>query len=184
MTDKPVFEGYKWSGMSSETEESPYGQWVQGLLNRINWDALCQYASKLHNDEDCTISPDFTMGGRHMVRRINFRDGTRWIGRVRITTPINGDEGRRLLQREVDCMELVKERTSVPVPTVFGYVVSAKNDFGAPFMLMECLSGNVGIDLHGVEIPAQYKASFHREMARFQVRLVCILAKRTALTKG
>ena len=182
MTDKLVFENYRWNGLSSHIEDSPYGQWVQGFLDRINWEALCQYASKLHDDEDCTISPQFTMGGRHMVRRVQFQDGTRWIARVRISTPVNEDEASRLLQREIDCIQLVKERTSVPVPTVFGYVASAKNDVGAPFMLMECLSGNVGVDLSGVEIPARYKASFHEEMARLQVRRFGILAACTALT--
>lgn len=117
-----------------------------------------------------------------MVRRINFQGGTRWIARLRITTPITEEEGSRLLQREIDCMHLVKERTSVPVPTVFGYIASVKNDIGAPFMLMECLSGNVGLDLSGVEIPAQHKASFHREMARFQVRKIGIHAACTGLT--
>lgn len=169
MTDKLVFENYRWNGLSSHIEDSPYGHWIQGFLDRINWEALCQYASKLHDNEDCTISPQFTMGGRHMVRRVHFQDGTRWVARVRITTPMNEGEGSRLLQREVDCIQLVKERTSVPVPTVFGYVASAENDIGAPFMLMECLPGNVGVDLSGVEIPARYKASFHEEMARLQV---------------
>lgn len=117
-----------------------------------------------------------------MVRLINFQGGAQWIARVRMSTPMDEDEGGRLLQREVDCIHLVKERTSVPVPTVFGYIASAKNNIGAPFMLMECLSGNVGVDLSGVEIPAQYKASFHGEMARFQVRKLSILAARTALT--
>lgn len=182
MTDKRKFEGYKWNGLSSHIEDSPYGQSVQRLLDRINWDALCQYASRLHDDEDCTISPQFTMGGRHMVRRVIFQGGTRWIARVRITTPMNEDEGSRLLQREVDCIQLVKERTSVPIPTIFGYIASASNVIGAPFMLMECLSGNVGVDLSGVEIPAQYKASFHGEMARFQVRKFGILAARMTLT--
>lgn len=122
------------------------------------------------------------MGGRHMVRRVNFQGGTRWIARVRITTPVNEDEGSRLLQREVDCIQLVKERTSVPTPTVFGYIAGAKNEIGAPFMLMECLPGNNGIDLSGVEIPAEYKASFHGEMARLHVREAGILAACTALT--
>ncbi|CAD6565669.1 MAG: hypothetical protein ASARMPREDX12_006713 [Alectoria sarmentosa] len=174
MTDKRDFEGYKWNGKSSHIEDSPYGQCIQRLLDRINWDALCQYASRLHDDEDCTISPQFTMGGRHMVRRVIFQSGTRWIARVRITTTMNEDEGSRLLQREVDCIQLVQERTSVPVPTIFGYIASARNVIGAPFMLMECLSGNVGVDLSGVEIPAQHKASFHREMARFQTEISSI----------
>ena len=182
MTNKPVFEGYKWDGLSSYNEDSPYGQWVHKTMDHINWDALCRYASKLQGEESCRVSPQFTMGGRHLVRRIDFQGGTRWIARVRITTPMNEDEGGLLLQREVDCIQLVKERTSVPVPTVFGYVASAKNEIGAPFMLMECLSGNVGVDLSGVEIPTQHKASFHREMARFQVRRLGILSGRRALT--
>ena len=182
MSNKRVFEGYKWDGLSSYNEDSPYGQRVQKFKDRINWNAMCQYASKLHSEESCTINPQSTMGGRHLVRRIHFKGGTRWIARVRITTPMNEDEGGHLLQREVDCMQLVKERTSVPVPTVFGYVASAKNEVGAPFMLMECLSGNVGVDLSGVEIPIQYKASFLKEMARFQVRRFDILTGLGALT--
>ena len=121
---------------------------------------------KLHDDEDCTFSPQFTMEGRHMVHRINFQGGTRWIARVRTTTPMNEDEGVHLLQREVGCIQLLREGINLPLPTVFGYIASAKNDIGAPFMLMECFSGNVGVDLSAVEILAQYQASFHREMAR------------------
>ena len=181
MTDKPEYENYLWEGLPSDIEDGPYRQRIQGFLDCINWVALCHYASKLHNDENCTINPRFTMGGRHIVRQIDFRRGTRWIARLRMTTPTNEDEGSRLLQREVDCILLVKERTSVPVPTVYGYIASAKNDIGAPFMLMECLSGNAGFNLSGVEILAQYKSAFHKEMAKLQVRMFDILAARPAL---
>ena len=181
MADNPKFEGYKWKGLLSHNDESAYGQWARKFLDRINWDALCEYASRLYNDENCTISPQYTMGGRHVVRRICFERGTKWIARVRITTTLNGNEGSRLLQREVDCIQLVRERTSVPVPTIFGYNASAKNKIGAPFMLMECFSGNVGVDLSGVAIPAQCKAYFHQEMARFQVNCSGTSGRRTAL---
>ena len=116
-----------------------------------------------------------------MVRRIDFQRGTIWIARVRITSPSNEDEASCLLQREVDCIQLVKERIRVPVPTIFGYIASARNKIGAPFMLMECLPGNVGLDLSGVVIPAQYKAFFHKEMARFQVSCSGMLGGRPAL---
>ena len=42
-------------------------------------------------------------------------------------------------------------------------------------MLMECLSGNSGVDLSGVEIPAQYKSAFHGEMAKMQVGMFVTL---------
>ena len=182
MTGKPEYENYMWEGLPADIEDGPYRQRIQGFLDRINWVALCHYASKLHNDEDCTINPRFTMGGRHIVRQIDFRRGTRWIARLRMTTHTNEDEGSRLLQREVDCMSLVKERTSVPIPTVYGYVASAKSEIGAPFMLMECLSGNTGVDLSGVEIPSQYKSAFHGEMAKLQVEMFENFATRPALT--
>ena len=36
-------------------------------------------------------------------------------------------------------------------------------------MLMECLSGNVGMDLNHDFIPAEHKQKFYAEMARYQV---------------
>ena len=116
-----------------------------------------------------------------MVRRICFQRGIQGITRVRNTTPLNEEEGGCLLQREVDCIQLVRERTSVRVPTIFGYIASAKNKIGAPFILMEFFSGNVGLDLSGITILAQYKTFFHREMARFQVNYSNIPGERIAL---
>ena len=90
-----------------------------------------------------------------------------------MTTSQSEEERSRLVQGEVDCLRLVKERTTVPVPMIFGYVTSTQNEIGAPFMLMECLSGNTGVDLnrndeaHGV--PLKHKPSFYEEMARLQV---------------
>ena len=169
MTNKPKFQSFKWRGLSTYLAETPHGQRVQYLMNSINWEALCQYASKIHNNESCIINPQVGLGGRHIVRRIEFHGGTQWVARIRIAAPENEDEGGCLLQREVDCLQLIKEQTSVPAPTVFGFVSNAKNNVGAPFMLMECLPGNTGLDLSGVAIPAPFKVPFDREMARFQV---------------
>ena len=63
MADNPKFEGYKWKGLLSHNDESAYGQWARKFLDRINWDALCEYASRLYNDENCKISPAVHDGG-------------------------------------------------------------------------------------------------------------------------
>ena len=52
----------------------------------------------------------------------------------------------------------MKERTTEPVPTIFGYVASARNEVGAPFMLMECLKGNVATGLKFDSVPAEHRA--------------------------
>ena len=38
-------------------------------------------------------------------------------------------------------------------------------------MLMECLPGNVAMDLNFAFVPTQYKSSCYSEMARFQVEI-------------
>lgn len=166
MASNQNFKGYEWD---DNLDDSDHGRWTQSFLDYIDWKALCRYASELHGGEECAIEPRFTMGGRHMVRIINFEGGSRWIARLRTTTGMDHDEQSGLVQREVDCIHLVRERTSVPVPMVFGYNASAKNAIGAPFILMECLFGNVCMDLNHDFIPSQHKDKFYAEMARFQV---------------
>lgn len=107
-----------------------------------------------------------------MIRIVEFKDGLRWIARFRMP-PIDPDdedgEGSVLLQREVDCIQLVKERTTMPVPVVYGYRASINDDIGAPFILMECLAGNVASDLNSSSTQPQHKLRFYVDMARYQV---------------
>lgn len=173
MTDNHKFEGYKWEALSDAyPEHNAYRHRVQSFFDDINWNALCRFASTLNDGKDCAMDPQWTIGGRHMVRIVKFQDGSRWIARLRMTTGMSEDGQSELVQREVDCLQLVKERSTVPVPTVFGYMASVRNEIGAPFMLMECLPGNTGADLNGDinhGIPSQHKSSFYAAMARFHV---------------
>ena len=173
MVDSHRFEGYKWEVFSEAySEDNPYRHWVQSFFDNINWNALCQFASKLNEGKDCAFDPQWTIGGRHLIRIIQFYDGSRWIARLRMDTGQSEEEQSRLVQREVDCLQLVKERTTVPVPMICGYITSTQNEIGAPFMLMECLPGNTGVDLNGNEahgVPFKHKPSFYKEMARLQV---------------
>jgi len=114
------------------------------------------------------------IGCNNLVRILVFEDGSRWIARLRLPS-IDSDETAEvksaLLQREIDCMRLVKERTSVPVPAVLGYDTSAENAIGAPSMLMEYIPGNVAVDLQQDGVPPAHQSSFYVEMARLQAGL-------------
>ena len=171
MAAKANFAGYKWNELSDYTEDHPDKQYIQWLIDRIDGDALCQHASRIHGGKTCTLDPQITMGGRHIVRILNFEDGSRWIARLRMTDG-EAEAESLLLQREVDSIQLVRERSSVPVPVVYGYDTTANNDIGAPFMLMECLAGNSAIEMNGSSsyIPLEHKHAFYKNMARFQVR--------------
>lgn len=175
MPDGLRFQGYKWKALSDAYDEhNEYRHRVQSFFDNIDWNALCRFASKLNDGKCCAVDPQWTIGGRHLICIINFHDGARWIARLRMTTRMKEDEQSGLVQREVDCLQLVKERTTVPVPTVFGYIASTQNEIGAPFMLMECLPGNSGVDLNGSDahgVPLKHKSSFYEVMGRLQVCL-------------
>jgi hypothetical protein len=74
------------------------------------------------------------------------------------------ERSAKKLKAEVDVMALVRERTRIPVPRVFGYEPDDKNSTGVAFMLMEFVPGNVatdadsGYETHHGEIPPQYRA--------------------------
>lgn len=146
----------------------------------IDWAALQQYAIQVHQSLDqtskasnCHVLPIYNNGGLHLVRLLEFEDGTKWIARIQIHewTP---DSEKRLLH-EIHTLSILKERTDVPVPAVFGYDASGKF-IGRAFMLMEFIPGSTamdafgGWDVHHGEIPAEYKARFAQRIARIQVR--------------
>ena len=126
MSDKIDFTGYRWHGIAKCPEDprgSSWQQQKQAFFDSLNWDALCQYASRLpiFNGKACTIDSQITTGGRNMVRLIHVEGGSPCVARVRMSPTETNDEAEaesQLLQREVNCIKLVKERISVPVPAV------------------------------------------------------------------
>ncbi|KAK7991531.1 hypothetical protein PG988_000325 [Apiospora saccharicola] len=53
------------------------------------------------------------------------------------------------VRSEVSAMRLIKLRTQVPVPEVFGFKADDDNPVGAAFILMEYIPGNVATDADG-----------------------------------
>lgn len=151
-----AFSGYKWENHDIVKDA------VDLQLKSIDWQGLIRKASVI-SGKRCSISPQYTTGGRNIVRILDFEDGTRWIARLRLNY---GTEEDNLLLREVACLKLIRERTDVDVPVTYAYGTS--EEFGAPYMLMDCLSGNAAIDL-SQSIPQNYKQQFIRQAARDQV---------------
>ena len=68
MTDKTTFGGYKLDAMSVSYRSEE----THAFHGSINWEALCQYASKLNKGEPCTMDSQTTRGGRNLVRILKF----------------------------------------------------------------------------------------------------------------
>lgn len=108
------------------------------------------------------------MGGLHLVRLLVFEDGTKWIARIELheVTP----DSRILFLAEKHTLCLIRERTYIPVPRVFGYD-ACPDRIGRAFMIMEFIPGSTAMDafgcpdVHGGKIPLQHNEKFYRDIA-------------------
>ena len=123
----------------------------------------------------CKFGQQYGFGARHVVRELVFDDDVHWIARVNlpemnpntdenVSNPISFSwtpASAAAMQSEIDTMSFVREYTDIPVPHVFFYDISAINPVGAPYMFMECIKGDSGMDMPAqYEIPAQYQAKY------------------------
>lgn len=121
---------------------------------------------------DCTLLPDIGFGGNNMIRIVEFADGVQWVARLRIpcsSEPKSYPSGHKdAIVGELTTMTLMQRKTRIPIPKV--YVVDADSNcrVGAPFMLMVCLKGNVGMDL-GMRVPVEHKQAFFAKLADIHV---------------
>jgi hypothetical protein len=109
-----------------------------------------------------------------MVRILEFEDGARWVARLQLPSlspdsTENSAETMEMGERdEYVTMSAVRQGTSIPVPEVHAFEPKKHSDVKAPFMLMDCLPGNVGMDL-GMSVPSLYKQDFMFRLARIHV---------------
>ncbi|KAI0398907.1 kinase-like protein [Xylaria palmicola] len=165
--------------------------WMTGNTKRedslgpINWDALVQYATNIKGQRDgnrdwitCQLSSEYNMGGRNLVRRLDFQDGTHWIARIQLDE--HTAESTERLVHEVHTMAVVRERSEIPVPEVYAYESNCDNSVAVPFILMEFVPGDTAMDsfggynVHRGETPPQFKRKFHAAMADIQVQMSAI----------
>ena len=91
----------------------------------------------------CKVNPKSLCGSYNLAYRVLFDDGVEWILKV----PANSSHDRfdqlaaDSMTSEVFTMKMIKRSTSIPVPTVYNFDVSSKNEIGCPYILMEFLKG-------------------------------------------
>lgn len=91
----------------------------------------------------CRLLSRITCGSYNAVFTLLFADGSFWVLKV----PANGHEqcwdthAAEALTSEAFTMRLIKRETTIPVPEVFAFDASLKNELGCPFILMEHIHG-------------------------------------------
>ena len=166
-----AFSGYQWTYLSS-LQNGPLRSRAEWFLSSVNWRALLDYAAEKRNGINCMLLDDIGLGYNHMVRIIEFTDGTRWVARLRMP-PLSKsgsceDALKAIRHCEFNAISLVRQKTSIPIPEIHAFEPQSDCNVNAPFMLMGCLEGNVGMDL-GMMIPPKYKQAFLRSLAKIHV---------------
>lgn len=77
------------------------------------------------------------------------------------------------LLSEISTMELIRNKTTIPLLCVLGYGVTA-NDFGYTYLLLEALPGNVLHSRMAFSIPDRHKGNFAAQLARYVYELSTI----------
>ncbi|KAL5342911.1 hypothetical protein BJX70DRAFT_394351 [Aspergillus crustosus] len=91
----------------------------------------------------CKVNPEPVFGSHHILFQIDFIDEARWM----IKVPANGYErafdelSARALESEALTMELIKRKTTIPIPEVFDFSSTCDNPLGCSFILMEYVDG-------------------------------------------
>src|ERR1700736_1958872 len=91
----------------------------------LNVPGLLRYALSLRRNPEALNLPQLShwqLGSGNMALTIRFNDGTEWIAKV----PCDGDFDPVIVESEASTMKLVRERTTIPVPEVYGYACTPR----------------------------------------------------------
>jgi hypothetical protein len=155
---------------------------AESSLPPINCAALIQYAKDIKrrhlkhaSNIECQLSDKYNMGGLHVVRLLDFEDGTTWLARLQRHKG-TAESCQRLIA-EVHTIQVIREQSKIRVPEVFGYDASYDNPVGVPFMLLEYIPAITAMDSfggweeHKGRIPQHFRTDYHASMANIQVRI-------------
>lgn len=129
---------------------------VSDFLDGISREGLCLIASRHNDNIPCTSDPNTcvaTFGTFNLVIPIVFENGDKWIARIprpgRMFSNPNPTLLDRIMHSLVITTNMVRERTCIPVPAIYGWSSLDENEAGCPYMFMEFVEGmSLGDCLH------------------------------------
>ncbi|KAF8418673.1 kinase-like domain-containing protein [Tirmania nivea] len=91
----------------------------------------------------CTINPQPLAGSYNILYRVTFSDSSAWVFKIPGTgySPEWSEASGRWLRSEAKTMNLIRKRTSIPVPEVFAFDSGLHNIINAPYIAMEFVDG-------------------------------------------
>ncbi|KAH9879334.1 hypothetical protein J1614_002773 [Plenodomus biglobosus] len=164
--------GENWPGFTGLSPESETYKRTKLVLSSANFEHLkkCAINSRrrrqieLPPDIDCNINPtQFATGFNNLVLELAFSDNIHWLARIPYRT-IDGNTQTSLLS-EIATMNIVRQRTSIPIPRIFEFDISMDGPFGYPYVSMEYLSGHQLDKGLAESTPQQYHIKVAKQIA-------------------
>jgi isoamyl acetate esterase len=161
-----------WPGFTSLDPDSEKYKRIQLILSSANFeylkkrgiDARRRYETNLPPEVDCSINlTHFASGFDNVVVELEFSDNVYWIARIQHRTI--DDNTKTSLLSEIATMNIIRKRTSIPVPQVFDFELSTVKPFGYPYVLMEYLGGRTLDNGLAVSIPPQHHIKVAKQLA-------------------
>ncbi|OJD17343.1 hypothetical protein AJ78_02581 [Emergomyces pasteurianus Ep9510] len=161
-----------WSGFTGLSPASHAHQQIKHILSSANFEHLKKRAIELRHqhqmnipsDVDCSINvTQFAAGLNNLVLELAFSDNVYWI--VRIPYHTIDDKIKTSLLSEIATMNIIRQRTSIPIPRIFGFEMSMDEPFGYPYVLMEYVGGRRLDDVLARSVPQQYQAKVAKQLA-------------------
>ncbi|KAF2801186.1 hypothetical protein K505DRAFT_403580 [Melanomma pulvis-pyrius CBS 109.77] len=170
-----------WSGFAGLSPESDKYKLIKLILSSANFkhlkkcaiDSRRRHQMDLPPDIDCSINlTQFATGFNKLVFELAFSDNIYWIARIPYRTI--DDNTKTSLLSEIATMNIVRQRTSIPIPRIFEFEMSVDEPFGYPYILMEYLGGRKLDDGLATSIPRQHQTKAAKQLANVRIgRLWC-----------
>ncbi|OQD73589.1 hypothetical protein PENDEC_c014G05414 [Penicillium decumbens] len=75
------------------------------------------------------------------------------------------------MECEYNTIQLVQKESNIPIPQVYAFEGDHNCRIKAQFMLMDCLKGNVGMDLN-MRVPSEHKKSVFARLAEIHLPMI------------
>ena len=157
--------------------EEHYDEDCDATFLRVDWDVLLDKTRRLSGNPACAWRGGYHAGGRHIVRRVEIGEqGDSWLVRIPklrgLPEAENWTSKRQFtMESEIATMKYIATSTKIPVPKVFAYDLHISgNPVKAPYLLMECIKGNMLYDIGGPGVlTAQKLQQMNKSIAWIQV---------------
>jgi hypothetical protein len=118
----------------------------QSFINHhphIDIQELLNIASRIRGKPCHCIAKPAGEGSFSFTVAISFSDGIEWIAKFPRLNVFRPDIQKLVLESEVATLQLVRERTTIPVPEVFAWNSSEQNPVGSAYIIMSRASGRL-----------------------------------------